>query len=187
LDTDPTFGVFFMGKYSAQFKRTAVRTYLEGDDGYRKVARRLSVDISLLRRWVATFKAHGDASPSRCGRRYTTAFKRSVLECMRSERMSYRQVAARFGIAQPSQVGIWERQYYSDGLGNPSASTVIRPVRMPKKSTTPLETLPSDDASRSREQLLAELEYLRMENAYLKKLEEIKAATSRRPPSGKKR
>jgi transposase len=58
---------------------------------------------------------------------------------------------------------------------------------MPKKSATPLETLPPDDASRSREQLLAELEYLRMENAYLKKLEEIKAATSRRPPSGKKR
>ena len=78
-------------------------------------------------------------------------------------------------------------QYYSDGLENLPASISKRPARMPKKSVPPLESLPPDDASRSREQLLAELEYLRMENAYLKKLEEIMAATSRRSPTDKKR
>ena len=176
-----------MGKYSAQFKHAAVQTYLSGVDGYRKVARHLSVDVSLLRRWVAAFEAQGNASPSKCGRRYTTAFKRSVIECRRAERLSYRQAAARFGIGQPSEIGIWERQYYSAGLENASASTSKRPAHMPKKSVTPLESLPPDDADRSYEQLLAELNYLRMENAYLKKLEEMKAATSRRPPTGKKR
>ena len=176
-----------MGKYSAQFKHTAVEAYLRGDDGYRKVAQRFSVDVSLLRRWVATFEVHGDASPSKCGQRYTPAFKRSVIECRRAERLSYRQVAARFAIGQPSEIGIWERQYYSEGLENRSASTSKRPARMSKKSVTPLESLPADDADRSREQLLTELEYLRMENAYLKKLEEIVAATNKRSPTGKKR
>ena len=176
-----------MGKYSAQFKQTAVESYLKGHEGYRKVAQRFSVDVSLLRRWVAAFEVHGDASPGKCGQRYTAAFKRSVIECRRTERLSYRQVAARFGIGQPSEIGIWERQYYSEGLENPSASTSKRPVRMPKKSVTPLDSLPADDADRSREQLLAELDYLRMENAYLKKLEEIMAATSRRSPTDKKR
>ncbi|WP_141230203.1 transposase, partial [Pseudomonas sp. Irchel 3A5] len=42
-----------MGKYSAQFKHTAVQTYLNDVDGYRKVARHFSIDVSLLRRWVA--------------------------------------------------------------------------------------------------------------------------------------
>ena len=35
--------------------------------------------------------------------------------------------------------------------------------------------------------LKAELKYLRMENAYLKKLEEIQEASSRKPRPGKKR
>jgi transposase len=176
-----------MGKYSAQFKHTAVQTYLNGVDGYRKVARHFSIDVSLLRRWVASFEVHGDASPSKCGQRYTAAFKRSVIECRRTEQLSYRQVAARFGIGQPCEIGIWERHYYSEGLDNPSVSPSKRPARMPKKSASPLDSLPADDTDRSREQLLAELNYLRMENAYLKKLEEIKAATSRRSPTGKKR
>lgn len=176
-----------MGKYSDQFKHTAVTAYLEGSDGYRKVAQRFSIDVSLLRRWVAAFEVSGEASPGKRGQRYTPTFKRSVLEYRRAQGLSYRQVAAHFGIGQPSQIGIWERQDYSACLEKPSANNAKRPVRMPKKSVTSPEPLPLDDASRSREQLLAELEYLRMENAYLKKLEEIKAATSRRPLPGKKR
>ncbi|WP_224794178.1 hypothetical protein, partial [Pseudomonas fluorescens] len=31
-----TFGVFPMGKYSVQFKITAVEAYINGDDGFRK-------------------------------------------------------------------------------------------------------------------------------------------------------
>ncbi|RMQ69874.1 hypothetical protein ALQ00_200016 [Pseudomonas syringae pv. tomato] len=44
---------------------------------------------------------------------------------------------------------------------------------MPKK---PYPTAPviDDDTQKTRDQLMAELEYLRMENAYLKKLEELK-------------
>jgi len=45
---------------------------------------------------------------------------------------------------------------------------------------------PQKDEARSREELLAELNYLRMENAYLKKLEALtqaRRAPTRRKPS----
>ncbi|MBA6100424.1 transposase, partial [Pseudomonas juntendi] len=51
-----------MSKYSDQFKLTAVHAYLEGGEGFRKVAQRLAVDFSLLRRWVSSFQKHGQFS-----------------------------------------------------------------------------------------------------------------------------
>lgn len=176
-----------MGKYSDQFKRAAILAYLEGTNGYRKVAQHFSMDVSLLRRWVAYYQIHGELSPRGRGLPHSKAFKHSVLEIMRKERLSHRQVAARFGLGQSSQIGIWARQYYSGDLETLVVSRKRSPAPMPKKPAVSLETLPPDDDSRTREQLLAELEYLRMENAYLKKLEEVMAETDRRSPSGKKR
>ena len=41
-----------MSKYTEQFKLTAITAYLEGTDGFRKVAQHFGIDFSLLRRWV---------------------------------------------------------------------------------------------------------------------------------------
>jgi transposase len=58
-------------------------------------------------------------------------------------------------------------------------------VVMPQKTPVPDHSQSVDDDSKSREQLKAELEYLRMENAYLKKLEEVREVSKRSHP-GKK-
>lgn len=176
-----------MAKYSQQFKTTAINAYLTGDDGFRKVAHRFAVDCSLLRRWVATHHARGSANLRPPGRCFDAAFKRSVVQCLQKEGLSYRQVAARFGLGQSSQVGIWERQYYSGDLAALTAPKRRKAVAMPKKLPTPSESQSMDDDSKSREQLKAELEYLRMENAYLKKLEEVTQALNRSSRPGKKR
>lgn len=56
---------------------------------------------------------------------------------------------------------------------------------MPEPPTTDTSTDGAqDDAAKSREELLAELAYLRMENAYLKKLEALTQA--RHAPNGRK-
>jgi transposase len=173
-----------MSKYSVQFKITAVEAYIHGADGFRKVAKRYSIDFSLLRRWVAAFQAHGSAGLRANGQHFSAEFKRSVVECMHRERLSCREAATRFGLGQSSQVGIWERQYYSGGF---DVSKRKKTVSMPKKSPVPPQSPLVDDDSKSREQLKAELEYLRMENAYLKKLEEIREAPNRNHPPKKKR
>lgn len=175
-----------MGKYSVQFKITASKAYINGDDGFRKVANHFSIDCSLLRRWVAAFQVRGSAGLRANGHHYSAAVKRSVVECMHKERLSCREVATRFGLGQSSQVGIWERQYYSGGLDDLSLPKRKKTISMPKKTSVQHQSQLVDDDSKSREQLKAELEYLRMENAYLKKLEEIREAPNRSHPPGKK-
>lgn len=178
LDTDPISWGVHMSKYSDQFKLTVVQAYLYGVDGFRKVAQRFSVDFSLLRRWVSIYRQHGCFSLRKPGQRYDTAFKHSVLEYMQQHQLSLRQTAAHFGLGGSSQLGIWALQYYS-GDPVPAVPKRRKPAAMATKPY-PSKPVTSDDTDKSREQLMAELEYLRMENAYLKKLEELKEQ-KRRP------
>lgn len=172
LDTDPIFWGVHMIKYTEPYKLTAIKAYVEGSAGLRRVAQQFSVDVSLLRRWVANYQVHGCISTRKRGQPYSAAFKLSVLEHRWKHRLSLRQTAAYFGLGQSSQVGIWERQHYS---GSPalSASESKKSAAMTKKPY-PIKPVTDDDTQKTRDQLMAELEYLRMENAYLKKLEELK-------------
>lgn len=177
LDTNPTLGGV-MSKYTERFKLTAISTYLEGTDGFRKVAQRLGIDFSLLRRWVTTYGIHGSIGPLPHSQRYSADFKRTVVQYMRQHQLSLRQTAAHFGLGQSSRIGIWEHRYYS---GTPSVPSVQRkkPAVVSKK-IKPLKPTDTNDAVKPREQLMAELEYLRMENAVLKELKALEEEKERR-------
>jgi len=170
-----------MSKYTEQFRLTAIKAYLEGNKGFRTIAQRFDIDFSLLRRWVLSYQAHGSTCLRKRGQRYSAVFKREVVEHKRKHHLSLRQVAAHFGLGQSSQVGIWERQYYSDGIEALTIAKKRKPAAMSKK---PKPAVPEakDDTLKSHEQLLAELEYLRMENAYLKELEALQEQKRRRQP-----
>ncbi|MHC8408903.1 IS3 family transposase [Pseudomonas sp. Hz4] len=160
-----------MGKYTVQAKLSAVQDYCSGKAGFREVAHRHNVDFSSLRQWVAAYQVHGAAAlEAKKVQHYSVEFRLSVLKRMREERLSYRQVAALFDIRRFSIVGDWQRRY--DG-GDENALLIqprrIGPVRkMPKPPEPALPQLP--DESRSRDELIAELNQLRLENDYLKKL-----------------
>ncbi|ROR49492.1 UNVERIFIED_ORG: transposase-like protein, partial [Pseudomonas psychrophila] len=88
------FWVFNMNKYTEQFKLTAIKAYLVGSKGLRTVAQRFDIDVSLLRRWVSSYKLHGSISPRKRGQPYSASFKRNVVEYKRTHHLSLRQVAA---------------------------------------------------------------------------------------------
>jgi len=98
-----------------------------------------------------------------------------VLSYMREHRLSLRQTAAHFGLGQSSRIGIWQRQYYS---GSPAPSAAIKPINMPKK-IKPAKPTDTNDDQKSRDQLMAELEFLRMENAVLKELKALREEKER--------
>jgi transposase len=171
-----------MGKYTEQFKLTAITAYLDGDNGFRKVAQYFGIDFSLLRRWVASYQSNSSPSPRLPGRGYDDDFKRQVLCYMHEHRLSMRQTAAHFGLGQSSRIGNWQRQYYS---GDPVAPVdrQKKPIKVPKK-IKPAKPTDTDDSQKSRDQLMRELEYLRMENAVLKELKALREEKER--ISGKK-
>ena len=161
-----------MSKYTAQFKRTVVQEYLTGQEGYQVLSRRHGMaNRSLVERWVAAYQLHGDAGLSKKRSRYGPDFKLSVLQHMWENQLSITQTAAKFDIRRHSTVGAWERAYREGGVNAlmpPPTRTVKKIVIAPPK-----EALPAGEDKRSREELLAELEYLRMEVAYLKKLDAL--------------
>jgi transposase len=158
-----------MTKYTEQFKLAVVREYLDGVDGFRALSQRHGMTSrSLIERWVASYQHHGVAGLSKKRSWYSAEFKLSVLQHMWENQLSITQTATKFDIRRHATVGVWERAYRDGGFD----ALVPRPTVKPKKMTTPTtkpESLPGED-KRSREDLLAELDYLRMENAYLKKL-----------------
>lgn len=159
-----------MSKHSEQFKLSVIQDYLNGVDGFQAVAQRRGVDDSMLRRWVAAYRLHGDAGILKKYMHYTAQFKLSVLRHMWGKGLSHRETAAVFDIRHAPNIGIWERQYYADGID----ALVPRRRGRPKKMPDTPDTKPSATAkqTRTREQLLEEeVNYLCMENAYLRKLE----------------
>jgi transposase len=159
-------------KYTQQFKHKVVQDYLVGHDGFKAVAQRYGMpNRSLVERWVMAYRLHGDAGLSKKRSRYGVDFKLSVLRHMWENRLSITQTAARFDIRRHSTVGAWERAYREGGV----KALTPAPTRRPKKMTIPTTKaeIPAGEDKRSREELMAELEYLRMENAYLKKLDAL--------------
>src|SRR5260363_31336 len=80
-----------MGKYTEQTKLTATEDYCGGHSSLKTVARRHSVDISSLRKWVAVYKMHGaTALKTKEKKCHSVEFKLSVLKRVRDEGLSLR-------------------------------------------------------------------------------------------------
>ena len=95
-------------------------------------------------------------------KRYTPEFKVLVVETMRKEGLSYREVEQRFGLPH-KRAAAWERIYLTEGaegfqIERRGRGSKGRPASLPPKV---------------EEDLLAEVQRLRAENAYLKNLQAL--------------
>lgn len=166
-----------MRKYSDQKRVAAARDYCAGTLGYKEVARRHGVDVSSLRIWAAAYKVHGAAGvKSRRRRLFTAKFKLSVLQRIRNEGLSLRQASALFSIRNRDMILLWQRAYDIGGATALHPHQGIRSFAMNEQTDGNAEDKDTDDSKRSRQELLDELQQLRMENAYLKKLKALAQA-----------
>jgi transposase len=188
LDTNPTFGVFFMARYDEGFKRQVVQDYLAGIGGYRALGAKYGIDQAMVRLWVDKYRQHGDAGLRRKSSHYSAQFKLSVLQQMWQEELSYRQVVTMFDLRGGTGViSGWERLYHQGGLDALQPKPRGRPKKMkPPKPTEAVAQQATD--TRTAHELRQENEYLRAEVAYLKKLDALVrakklAAQPKRKPS----
>ena len=177
-----------MNKYSEQQKLDSVNAYRCGDLGLRATAVLHNVDVASLRKWVAAYEALGIAGIQRKRRQtYDLKFKLEVLQKIKSENLSYRQAGALFNVRRFDTIASWERAYDKDGVAGlmPQQPTRQEPMT---PSAAPDPVPDSDGAALpSRQELLEEMETLRTENAYLKKLKAlVQAQTKSAQNSGRK-
>jgi transposase len=104
---------------------------------------------------------------------FSADFKLKVLGRMRKEMLSYRQTAALFDIRNRDIIAVWERAYAEGGFAALHPHWSKRRSVMEKRTDQNSTGEDPDDATRSRQELLEELEQLRVENAYLKKLKAL--------------
>ncbi len=93
-------------------------------------------------------------------KRYTPEFKIKVVETMRDEKLSYKEAARQFDVSFDTVVAKWERIYLEEGKEG------FYIERRGRKSTGRPAKIKKD----IEEDLIAEVQRLRAENAYLKKL-----------------
>ncbi len=161
-----------MSKHSIELKQDVIDHYMSGKDGFQKTAKHFGVARSSVRKWVASYQVHGAESLIKRRTSYTAEFKIFVVQHMQKQGLSLLATAIHFNIPSLSSILQWQRLYNAGNL------TVLARNRQPKMNTpTSAPTTSSDTAkpadTRTREELLDEVEYLRAEVAYLKKLDAL--------------
>ena len=96
-------------------------------------------------------------------KRYTGEFKQMVVEAMMRDKLSYKEAARQFDVSSDTRVASWERIYLMEG---PEGFTIERRGRGSKGR-------PAKFPKQVEEDLLNEVQRLRAENAYLKKLQAL--------------
>ena len=158
-------GVFFMSKYSHEFKLKVVEYCINEHHGYLDTAKHFNIksDYTVLK-WVRKYKEHGAEGLIRNYHSYDGEFKKNVIEYMHNNHLSLMETCVKFNIGNHSVIGKWERIYYEEG---PQALTKERRGRNKNMSSKPRKKKLSED---NEKDLIAEVQQLRMENEYLKKL-----------------
>lgn len=156
-----------MAKYNYELKLKVVTAYLAGEGGYKSLADHFSIaNESTVRKWVKVYEAMGEDGLKRrkSTKTYSVQFKLDVLQYKLRTEESYQSVALKYGLHEPSIIANWMRIWREkgiDGLSKPKGRPPMSKEKKPKKS----------DSTLTREkQLEREIELLRAENAYLKKL-----------------
>ncbi|MEC3883508.1 IS3 family transposase [Halobacillus sp. HZG1] len=161
-----------MNKFTNEDKFQAVHRYLDETISYRHLAKEIGVDNSALRYWVKLYEYHGDQAFAHPYTNYSSEFKLKVITCIEDEGYSIREASALFHIPDYSMVRRWMRKWKNGGMGA-LASKRKGNVPMPNNKKT----------KKTFKSVEEELEYLRMENAYLKKLNGL---SRRRGPADKR-
>ena len=167
-------------KYSYEFKLQIVQEYLEAKSGgYTILSRKYGINRSLIKDWVRLYQGNGAASLSGSPGTYSGEFKIYAVEYMHQHSLSVNSAAAHFGISAKSTLSKWERIYYEEGKEALLKDRRGRPKLMSDKK----KSSSSKKDVNQNEDLLAEVQRLRMENEFLKKLI---ALTQEEEESGKK-
>ena len=155
-----------MSKYSLEKKFDAVQFVLEKGNSQKEAARHFGIAKGQIQMWVATYLHHGLEGLTAKNGTYTGDFKVSVIEYMHKKDLSARQTAAEFNIPSFTTVCTWERIYLTEGA---TALQIDKRGRSAKINTAKKNKKPKLNPE-IEEDLIAEVQRLRMENEYLKKL-----------------
>lgn len=154
-------------KYSYEFKLSSVQRVLKNQDSVNSISKELSLDTSLLNRWVLFYEYHGEKGlMPRKNQDYSGDFKLKVIQTMQAKSLSLIETCLQFNIPTTSTLTHWINKYATEGIESLHQKTRGRPKTMNSNKSIKKQVKPLT----REEELLEELKVLRLENDYLKKL-----------------
>lgn len=160
-------------QFSIADRKRAVLMVIDQEELYESVARRLGTSSRLISRWVGAYRIHGDHGLSLKNKSgYSPDFKLGLLLEMQNERLSLSQASARHRVSG-SVIAGWMRKYEQGGA---AALLDTKQDMEQAKSKQPENGTPAGYA-----ELLKENERLRIEIAFLKKVQALALRNGARP------
>lgn len=158
------------------------------DEHYRSaksLSEEFGITYSLFETWYRIYKHRGASGllPKKGKRIFSPSFKLEVLKTIREENLSLKEARVRFDLSSDAHIIEWRKRLDRFGLAGLEARRKGRPP-MTNKKNQQIKRKPrkvSKTLTR-QEELLQENEYLRAENALLKKLQALVHAESKRKP-----
>ena len=171
-----------MAKYSFEFKKKVVSSYLKDEGGFEYLANLYGIPSKTnIKNWVRQYQKYGDEGlfRSRQNKRYSFNYKLHVVELYLSSEVSYQELSLTLGINNPSIITKWVNDFRIAGPDalRPKKKGRKKSLDSKEKTTTVVQTIGETSVNTSLEyvkQLEDELLKCRIENAYLKELRRLR-------------
>lgn len=151
-------------QYSREEKLDAISKILSGARGITETSRLINVASSSIKLWVSKFKLYGEASLERRYSVNNRDFKLSVIMDIVNNGLSLSEASLKYNLSTYA-ISSWRSKIEDQGISGLDSKIKGRKAKV-MKTTEPHKNV----SKRSQTDLEKELEYLRAENAYLKKL-----------------
>ena len=168
-----------MGKYSEEEKLEMIEEYENGNHTINWICKKHGVSASYLREILQRYEKSGSLGEGKGQKnmpkgRHPGEFKLKVVKERISSGQGYREIARKYSLSH-AVVMQWERIYLEDGE---RGLLEERRGKMTKEGC-PTRGRPPKNTKAVEKDLIAEVQRLRMENAYLKKLNALVSSEER--------
>jgi transposase len=139
----------------------------------RTTAKLFDANQRQVKYWVALYSRYGEEGLRMQSRYYPVEFKYKVLRDMLENHLTLQETALKYGIPSPSTVLFWKRKYDKEGVSGLNKGSRIWSESMVKEDDSMSNREENQEISskeKEKKDLLKEIELLKAENAYLKKL-----------------
>jgi len=173
---------FFMTKFTNDQKIDAITRYQNTSENVNEIAKSIGANHEVVRMWIKQFEYHGLVAFEKSYTSYTMQFKMDVLNYLNENGATPNEAAVIFNISSPGLIRKWRIQLEKIGTDALISKKKGRRPSMENESNKQPKQAPVEG---SREALQVEIERLRMENEFLKKLNALVQAKGKSPKKTK--
>ena len=161
-----------MSKYHRAFKLKLAQLAQEESSGV--LGSKFEVRSNLIRYWSQVYRINGVNSFVHEQLPYSIEFKLHVLNTMSVNNWSLAYTSAYFDLSSPGVLFQWQKLYAHEGISR------LKPQKKGRPRVTNHYSTPKPSSQMTEKELREELDYLRAENAVLKKLEALAQARKKK-------